>query len=263
MGLAHDVRALDWYHTIELPEGVVTPGHFDTRRAVEHVPLPESLAGRRCLDVGTCDGFWAFQMERLGASEVVGIDVDDPAERDYPATFQGGVGDAGRAKSTFALVKDALGSSAERVPMNVYDLSEERVGRFDLAFVGAILLHLRDPIRALEAVRSVADEVLVADTIWLTGTRLFPRRPVAMLDGKRTSRWWTANMAGLRRFVASAGFEVIGSGGPFFVPFGEGHRGPRRTRKRARPTERVAKRVIARVGVPHAWVRGRALGASG
>jgi tRNA (mo5U34)-methyltransferase len=258
MGLSDDVRTLDWYHSIDLPGGVTTPGHFDTRKAVPHLPFPESLSGRRCLDVGTCDGFWAFEMERLGAGEVVGIDVDDPSERDYPVTFAGGVGDAGRAKSTFGLAKETLGSKAERVPLNVYDLSEDRLGRFDYAFVGAILLHLRDPVRALSRVREVADEVLVGDVIWLTGTRLFPNRPVAMLDGLRTSRWWTANLAGLRRFVASAGFEVIGSGGPFYVPFGEGHPDPRRTRKRAPLTARVAKRAIDRVGVPHAWVRGRA-----
>jgi hypothetical protein len=60
-----------WYHTIDLPGRGPTPGYFDTRRAPAHVPWPRQLSGGRCLDVGTFDGFWAFEMERRGAFEVV------------------------------------------------------------------------------------------------------------------------------------------------------------------------------------------------
>src|SRR5262249_20625446 len=59
----------DWYHTLELAPGVLTPGWVDVRPVVPRVPIPASLAGLRVLDVGTWDGFWAFEMERRGASE--------------------------------------------------------------------------------------------------------------------------------------------------------------------------------------------------
>ncbi len=49
--------ALTWYHTIELPGGVVTPGEYDTRVALRKIPFPEELSARRRLDVGTHDGF--------------------------------------------------------------------------------------------------------------------------------------------------------------------------------------------------------------
>src|ERR1051326_1597538 len=62
-----EVRNFAWYHTLELPGGVVTPGMFDTRPAATKIGMPPSLAGKRCLDVGTSDGFWAFEMERRGA----------------------------------------------------------------------------------------------------------------------------------------------------------------------------------------------------
>ena len=55
-----DVAEQEWYHTLELAPGVVTPGWFDTREVPQRLPIPASLAGRRCLDVGTFDGFWAF-----------------------------------------------------------------------------------------------------------------------------------------------------------------------------------------------------------
>ena len=40
---------------------------FDLRDYVDHYGLPERMDGMRALDVGTWDGFWAFEMERRGA----------------------------------------------------------------------------------------------------------------------------------------------------------------------------------------------------
>src|ERR1700741_5215150 len=75
----------DWYHTIELAPGLVTPGRVDTRPVVSRALLPPSFAGLRCLDVGTWDGFGAFEMERGGAAEVPALDVPDPYRWDWPA----------------------------------------------------------------------------------------------------------------------------------------------------------------------------------
>ena len=80
-----NVADVPWYHTIRLPNGVTTPGLYDTLGELERVPFPADLKGKRCLDVGTADGFWAFEMERRGAAEVVAIDIDDPEGYDWPA----------------------------------------------------------------------------------------------------------------------------------------------------------------------------------
>src|SRR3982074_1411155 len=74
----------NWYHTIDLPAGTTPPGCFDPRAAPIPAELPASLAGMRCLDVATFDGFWAFEMERRGAAEVVGVDVADGNDCDLP-----------------------------------------------------------------------------------------------------------------------------------------------------------------------------------
>jgi tRNA (mo5U34)-methyltransferase len=71
MELAERVKLNGWYHTLELAPGVVTPGMFDLRPYVSRYGLPERLDGKRVLDIGTWDGFWAFEMERRGAAEVV------------------------------------------------------------------------------------------------------------------------------------------------------------------------------------------------
>ena len=78
------IEGREWYHSLELAPGVVTPGWFDLRPVADRV-LPASVAGLRCLDVGTFDGFWAFELERRGAAEVVAIDILDPRQWDWPA----------------------------------------------------------------------------------------------------------------------------------------------------------------------------------
>src|SRR5688500_549283 len=81
--LLEEARARDWYHTLELAPGVVTDGLFDMRPYVDRFELPERMDGMRALDVGTFDGFWAFEMEARGA-HVVALDLDSEADIDYP-----------------------------------------------------------------------------------------------------------------------------------------------------------------------------------
>src|SRR5581483_5072544 len=132
--LVERVNALHWYHTIELAPGVLTPGWFDTRPTVAKVPLPSSLAGHRCLVVGTWDGFWAFEMERRGAASVTAIDIEDPDRWDWPPHMLTDADEHGdRAMvaalkaggASFALAREALGSSVERLDLSVYELDAE------------------------------------------------------------------------------------------------------------------------------------------
>lgn len=69
---------------MELAPGVVTSGWFDLRPIVDRMPWPD-VRGKRCLDIGTYDGFLAFELERRGAAEVVCTDVDDHRGWDWPA----------------------------------------------------------------------------------------------------------------------------------------------------------------------------------
>ncbi|MEX2252610.1 MAG: methyltransferase domain-containing protein [Thermoleophilaceae bacterium] len=230
--------ALPWYHTIDLGDGVVTKGYVDTRRAAGRLPLPDSLAGKRCLDVGLENGFWAFELERRGADSVVGIDVDDPVTLDWPARARLTPGEGPGAEQSehwrghveaFELAREALGSKVERVETSIYDLPPERLGEFDVVFAGSILLHLRDPVLALERMRSVCGGMLVlSEAFYPVGSILRPRTPVAVLDGTRPW-WWIPNRAALLRMVSGAGFEIERTSRPYLVPPGPGYRrlGPR------------------------------------
>ena len=146
--LAERVRALDpWYHTLDLGAGVVTQGMFDLRPYVERYGLPD-VSGKRVLDVGTFDGFWAFELERRGAT-VTSLDLDRIQQLDWPPRLRP-PDDAPRG-DTFRVAHEALSSSVERVGCSIYDATPERLGgTFDLVFCGSVLIHLRDPMLALE-----------------------------------------------------------------------------------------------------------------
>jgi tRNA (mo5U34)-methyltransferase len=222
----------EWYHSIELFPGFVTPGYFDTRPLVSHLPFPASLEGKRCLDVGTFDGFWAFEMERRGAAEVVAVDVLDPRQWDWPVNSSTEAVEAiGRRKGHgegFELARAALGSSVSRQELSVYDLDPDAIGTFDFVYLGSLLLHLQNPVRGLERVRAVCrGELLTVDAVHGVLSAVFPRRPVMTLDAVGRPWWWKPNVAGLRRMVEAAGFRLEGAPRRLRIPRGMGRTRPR------------------------------------
>jgi tRNA (mo5U34)-methyltransferase len=62
-----------WYHKIELPYGIVTPGWAPISN--QAYKIPDKLTGKRILDIGAWDGYWTFETLRRGAREVVAIDT--------------------------------------------------------------------------------------------------------------------------------------------------------------------------------------------
>jgi tRNA (mo5U34)-methyltransferase len=271
--LRADVEALAWYHTIELGDGLVTPGFYDHRSVAGRLPWPPSLEGMRCLDVAGSDGFWAFEMCRRGAAEVVSIDLEDPSRQDWqgaPASVAGRrdgasqtsgrwEGDAGRTRRAFELARGALGHEVQRLDLSIYDVSPERLGDFDLVFVGSVLLHLRDPVRALSAVRQVVrGQLLVFEPVVLALSALLPRTPLATLWRLDEPRWWTPNVAGLRRWLEAAGFEVVDTRAPLFQRFGPAF--PRRPPlRRPTPSDLWFWLFVRPVGAPSAGVLARPL----
>src|SRR5215208_6118610 len=125
--LRERVDALSWYHVLELPDGVVTPGWFDLRPYVGEYGLPERMDGMRALEVGTWDGFWAFEMERRGA-EVVALDLDDERDLDWPPRRRPQAFSETPRGEGFRLAHEALGSNVQRVVCSVYNATPEELG---------------------------------------------------------------------------------------------------------------------------------------
>src|SRR5713101_6197932 len=246
-----------WYHTIELTPGVVTPGWFDLRPIVDRMPWPD-VAGKRCLDIGTWDGFLAFELERRGALEVVATDIASHAEWDHLprqraeaiAFHEEKVGEKGAG---FLLAAEALGSKVQREWISIYELSPERLGRFDIVVCGSLLLHLRSPFQALAAVRSVCNGVfLSSEQIDIALTLLSPRRAAFYLEGD-AGRWMIPNAMGHLRMLEVAGFDILRHSRTYSIPFGPAH--PRWPNSIRAQTVSLMKRLVTRSrgsdGVPH------------
>lgn len=262
--LRRHVSEQEWYHTIELRPGVETPGWFDLRRIAPRLPWPD-LATARCLDVGTFDGFWAREMLARGAADVLAVDILDPDKWDWPAGSDSQVLEAIAARKRkgdgFEFVNRILGQQIARRELSVYDLDPADIGEFDLIYFGSLLLHLRDPVRALEQARKVCrpgGRLLLVDAVDLWLTLRHPRRAVAGLDAIGRPWWWKPNIPGLIRMVEAAGFELEMPPRRIYMTPGAGQPVPKFRMKLLRTAFGREALVTAWRGSPHAVILARA-----
>ena len=204
-----------WHHRIEVAPGVWTPGLQDTQALLAQIGMPEDLSGKRVLDIGARDGFFTFEAERRGASEVVALDNEPPDH------------------TGFAIAADLLDSRATYVTENVYSLRPEEHGRFDLVLFLGVIYHLRHPLLALDRIHDVCapkalllvethmiDEGLVDRAgDWrslddfdpeLRALPIVQYYPEDMLGSDPTSQW-APNQAALEGWLRGSGFELLDS----------------------------------------------------
>ena len=204
-----------WYHKVELPHGVVTPGWAPIDAAAYRIP--ERLEGKRVLDVGAWDGYWTFEALKRGASEVVAID-------DF-SDFLGSLNNTDRkAWDTFDLCRELLGYDqhrCKRFEISVYDVDKAGLGRFDVIFFFGTLYHLRYPLLALDRLFAVCDGEIYVESAILdnfspyrgglgkgysggqTVMEFYPGKQY----GNNDTNWWVPTLHCLVHMVAAAGFS--------------------------------------------------------
>jgi SAM-dependent methyltransferase len=214
-----------WYHSFYFDNGFAQRGEYDIGRDVASYGFPKNMQGMSVLDVGTASGWFATYFEQLGA-EVTAVDVrgycdwdifgrpgyaDVSTEKPVPDRIlpEGRAIYYGPASKGFWIMKDLLGLKADYVNARIYDLTPQLFGgkTFDLVFAGAVLMHLRDPIGALMALRSVCRGRLIANSIkaeWAD-----EQTPMMQLisSEKDPSSWWVPNRACLAQWLKGAGFS--------------------------------------------------------
>jgi tRNA (mo5U34)-methyltransferase len=200
--LRREVARIRWFHSIDLGQGVVTPGIDRNPRRARTVHVPQDLSGKTVLDVGAWDGFFSFEAEKRGAERVVAID-----QRVWRSTPDGPwSGQAG-----FNLARRALNSRVEDIDVGIEELAPERVGTFDVVLFLGVFYHLPDPLPILERVASVTGERLIlethADLLWLRRPAMayYPGDELASCD----TNWWGPNLALLEALLRGHGFRTI------------------------------------------------------
>jgi tRNA (mo5U34)-methyltransferase len=193
------VDAVSWYHKMELPGGIVTPGESDTARGLPRLRLPERLDGLSVLDIGAWDGFYSFEAKRRGAARVLATDS-------YSWT-----GPGWGSKTGFLLAREALGLDVEDLDIDVMELSPDRVGTFDVVLLLGVLYHLKDPITAIERAASVTNQLLVVETVTNLSWSPFPaaRLFVGSELNNDDTNWWALNQAALQSLLKRTGFRDV------------------------------------------------------
>ena len=215
--LLQRAKDLSWYHTLELGPELTTHGMFDLRPYIGEYGLPERLDGMRVLEVGTWDGFWAFELERRGAT-VVALDLDDERDLDWPPRRRPAAYSTEPRGTGFAVAREILGSSVERVVCNVYDALPEDLGQFDLVFCGSVLIHLRDQLLALERIAGLTAPggrfVFAEEYDPLSGLVPFP---VSRYRADRDASvvFWQPSIRTWKRLLWTAGFDRVEQVGKF------------------------------------------------
>ncbi len=151
-----------WYHQIPIRPGIVTPGINACALTLQRLELPEDCRGLRVLDVGTRDGYFAFELERRGAS-VLAVDYVPKSE------------------TGFAVASELLGSRVEFLNANIYDLSADRLGTFDIVLFLGLLYHLPDPMDAIQRLRAMCRHRLCVESHVIDQALLMPDGSVVPL----------------------------------------------------------------------------------
>ncbi len=235
-----DVRKYYWYHTVALPHGLITPGLYDFRHSLPAFGFPDDMRGSRVLDIGSATGFFAFEFEKRGA-RVISVELPSLAALDrFPGQTLNQVtakieamifGESPESASNresrctaeelyfyllegpFRFCLRLLESQVERCYASVYELSPSKLGiaRFDLVFMGDLLLHTLNPLGALAAVAPLCDGVLVF-------SQVIPESPAgqpAMLyvggedPVKDDVSWWLPNKPCLVQLLKKLGFRKV------------------------------------------------------
>lgn len=186
-----------WFQRFELARGVYTDGPSSIDFLSSMAGLPKRLDGESVLDIGTCNGGVAFELERRGAGRVVAVDIVDPDLYGFAAT------------------KELLGSNAEFLQASVYELPGLLDGeRFDIVLLFGVLYHLRHPLLALDTVRGLARDAVYVETAVCDAEQPdIASRSVARfyrlddLSGDGTN-WFAPTTACLSEWCESAGLEV-------------------------------------------------------
>lgn len=211
--LSKQVASTYWYHTFDFGNGIKTPGQFDHAPILHCYKLPESLAGKRVLDVATFDGFWAFEFEKRGASEVVALDVAKPSDCDFPPQRRAsatGEEMAATFGKGFAIAHEQFNSRVQRVFCNVYDLTPEVAGTFDIVHTGDFLVHLNSPVKALQRIAGVVTGyALISEVYFPALDALGFRHYAEYLGGQEDVTWWKLGKNTLKQMVLDAGFSRV------------------------------------------------------
>ena len=222
-----------WWHSIDLGQGVVTPGRKSARflaKELQSLQLPD-LAARSVLDIGAFSGFYSFEAERRGAARVVALDhfvwsIDMPRFHEYLAECAASntaplmaeqtphwQPDTLPGKKPFDLAHRALGSKVEAVVDDFMAMDLARLGVFDVVLFLGVLYHMDNPLGALRRVARATKDLAIIETHAVAVPGYERYEICEFYSGSQLnsdpSNWWAPNLKALAGMCRAAGFSRV------------------------------------------------------
>jgi hypothetical protein len=182
-----------FYQAIDLPKIGSVPGVWD-HRGTENVYLAHTdFRGLTAVDVGPANGFWSFEMEDRGAA-VVALELG--RDDDWDAVPHGGKPKLGLGENLKANVESvhndfwtchAAKNSSVRVVRGTAYNTPSLVEPVDVALMGNILQHLRDPFLAIERVSQVVKKrIVISESIWIDDPDFLQQARIQLIPRSNT-----------------------------------------------------------------------------
>jgi tRNA (mo5U34)-methyltransferase len=198
--LIRRVNSLRWFHQLDLGEGIITPGYtsLEVLRASADAFFNMPLSGKSVLDIGCYDGFYSFEALRRGAAHVLAADHfmwhADP-----------------RCREAFELARSRIAPELPDIDIDVLDMTQEVVGKFDIVLFAGVLYHMRNPFLSIERVAPLAREIMILETHL---DALDETRPAMIFyptdeQNNDPSNWWGPNPACVEAMLRDVGFSRI------------------------------------------------------
>lgn len=195
---------LHWMHSIDFGDGFITSGQWPLNAEKQQALTDIDFGGAKVLDIGCWDGFYSFEAERRGASEVYATDL--LTQRPFANN------------PTFLVAHAALKSHVRYFPdVSVYDIETLGVHDFDIVIFSGVYYHLKDPLRALAMLRRVMKD----------GACIYVEGPILKEPGCHAafyyresyggdnSNWWVPTLKCLQQWIECSYFEIEKEYGPW------------------------------------------------
>jgi 2-polyprenyl-3-methyl-5-hydroxy-6-metoxy-1,4-benzoquinol methylase len=154
--ISEKIKKYNWYHEIEIKNGITTNvadayevnGKYVTHSSSKNHWSQKNIfstlekidfKNKKVLDIGCRDGLFSFYAEKRGASEIIGIDND-------------------LSKGATEFLIPYFNSKVKMYQKNLYDLSEEDYGKFDIIIFVGVLYHLRYPFYSFKKIKEILNK---------------------------------------------------------------------------------------------------------
>jgi tRNA (mo5U34)-methyltransferase len=116
-----------------------------------------------------------------------------------------------RCREAFELARSRIAPELMDIDIDVLDMTQERVGTFDIVLLAGVLYHLRNPFLAIERLAPLARQTMILEThldaldVPKPAMVFYPTNEL----NNDPSNWWGPNPACVSAMLKDVGFSRI------------------------------------------------------